>query len=135
MERHSRELVLHRLELAREHYQSAKELFENKHYLDSVSRAYYAVFSAPRAVLATIGMDSSKHSGVISLFDRHFIKEGKLSSEASRIIHEAAEYRVKADYADYPDITKEIAWNELVKAEKFIKEVEEYLNRCTGVKD
>ncbi|MBI5234278.1 MAG: HEPN domain-containing protein [Deltaproteobacteria bacterium] len=127
MERHNKELVLHRIERAKEHHQSAKELFANGHFLDSVSRSYYVVFSATRAVLATVDMDNSRHSGVISLFDKHFVKEGKIGVEASRIIHEAMECRVKADYADYPDITKDIAENELVKAERFMKEVEEYI--------
>ncbi len=130
--RHSSGLVQHRLERAKEHFQSAKELLANNHFLDSVSRSYYAVFTAARAVLATEDMDSAKHSGVISLFDKHFIKTGKISSDASKIIHEAKEYREKADYADYPEITKEIADSELVKADRFIKEIESYIEKLIG---
>ncbi|MDP2682606.1 MAG: HEPN domain-containing protein [Deltaproteobacteria bacterium] len=130
--RHSSGLAKHRLERAKEHFQSAKELLANNHLLDSVSRSYYAVFTAARAVLATEDMDSAKHSGVISLFDKHFVKTGKISSDASKIIHEGKEYREKADYADYPEITKEIAESELVKAERFIKEVESYIEKLFG---
>ncbi|MBU1599651.1 HEPN domain-containing protein [bacterium] len=36
----------------------------------------YAIFSAARALLATKDLDSSKHSGVISLFNQHFVKTG-----------------------------------------------------------
>lgn len=130
--RHSIGLAKHRLERAKEHFQSAKELFANKHLLDSVSRSYYAVFTTARAVLATEDMDSARHSGVISLFDQHFVKTGKISNDASRIIHEAKDYREKADYADYPEITKEIAESELVKAERFIKEIESYIEKLIG---
>ena len=126
---HSSGLAQHRLERAKEHFQSAKELLANNHFLDSVSRSYYAVFTAARAVLATVDKDSAKHSGVISLFDQHFVKTGKISSDASKIIHEAKEYREKADYADYPEITKEIAGSELVKTERFIQEVERYIEK------
>ena len=40
-----------------------KELKNN--YLDAASKAYYAIFQAARAALATLAIDSSKHSGVI----------------------------------------------------------------------
>ena len=83
--------------------------------------------SAARAILATIGKDSAKHSGVISLFDKFFVKEGKLSVDASRIFHELKDYREKADYADYPEITKEIANNELLKAQRFLNEAKQYI--------
>lgn len=129
---HSSGLAKHRLERAKEHFQSAKELLANNHFLDSVSRSYYAVFSAARAVLATADMDSAKHSGVISLFDQHFVKTDKISSDASKIIHEAKDYREKADYADYPEITREIAESELVKAERFINEIESYIEKLIG---
>ncbi|MBI5875120.1 MAG: HEPN domain-containing protein [Deltaproteobacteria bacterium] len=125
-------LVTHRLERSKEHFQSAKELFANNHFLDSVSRSYYAVFTAARAVLATEDMDSAKHSGVISLFDKHFVKTGKINVTASKIIHEAKDYREKADYADYPEITREIAESELLKADMFIKEIESYIEKLIG---
>jgi uncharacterized protein (UPF0332 family) len=64
-------LVLYRLESAREKLTAAKDLLENKHYKDSVSRSYYAIFTAARALLATRQLDSSKHSGVISFFNQH----------------------------------------------------------------
>jgi uncharacterized protein (UPF0332 family) len=66
-------LVFYRLESAREKLTAAKDLLENKHYKDSVSRSYYAIFTAARALLATRQLDSSKHSGVIGLFNQHFV--------------------------------------------------------------
>lgn len=95
MEKYNLELSLHRHARAKEHIQSSTELFQNGHYLDSVSRSYYAILSAARAVLALIGEDSSKHSGVISLFDRHFVKTEKISVDASKIFHGAKDCREK----------------------------------------
>ncbi|KQC14202.1 MAG: hypothetical protein APR63_14885 [Desulfuromonas sp. SDB] len=54
-------LVLYRLENAREKLDAAKDLLDNKHYKDSVSRSYYAIFTAARALLATKKLDSAKH--------------------------------------------------------------------------
>ncbi|MBI5235139.1 MAG: HEPN domain-containing protein [Deltaproteobacteria bacterium] len=134
MEAHKDALVVHRLLRAEEHLQASRELYAKGYYLDSVSRSYYSVLSAARAILATIGMDSAKHSGVISIFDKFFVKEGKLSVDASRIFHELKDYREKADYADYPEITKEIANNEILRAEKFLKEAMQYVesNQASG---
>ena len=52
----------------------AKLLFETGHFNGSVNRLYYAAFYAARALLAIKGLDSSKHSGVISLFNGEFLQ-------------------------------------------------------------
>lgn len=57
-----------------------------KQYRTSLNRSYYAVFYAMRAVNVLEGFDSSKHSGVIAYFNSHFLKEGKLDKELSKII-------------------------------------------------
>jgi uncharacterized protein (UPF0332 family) len=44
----------------------------------SFARSYYAMFTAARALLATKHLDSSKHTGVVSLFNQHFVKTGGL---------------------------------------------------------
>jgi uncharacterized protein (UPF0332 family) len=38
----------------------------------AVNRAYYAIFYAANALLATKGISRSKHSGVIAAFREHF---------------------------------------------------------------
>ena len=58
----------YRLNKAKELAEEAKLLFENKRYDGCVNRSYYAVFSAVRALLALLGLDSRKHSGVIAYF-------------------------------------------------------------------
>ena len=52
-------LVLYRLENAHEKLAAAKDLLDNKHYKDSVSRSYYAIFTAARALLAIKKLDSA----------------------------------------------------------------------------
>ena len=39
------------------------------------------MFHAVRALLATKRLDSRKHSGVISLFNQHFVKPGLVSCD------------------------------------------------------
>jgi uncharacterized protein (UPF0332 family) len=94
-------LISYRLESAREKLSAAEDLFEKRHYKDSVSRSYYAIFTAARALLATERLDSSKHSGVISLFNQHFVKSGEVRKEASKWLERAKLYREQADYGDF----------------------------------
>lgn len=87
------ELAEHRLDSARDRLKAARTLLDHGLYSDAASRAYYAVFQAARAVLAMRSMDARKHSGVISLFNRHFVKAGVLPREFGRILRSIQDLR------------------------------------------
>lgn len=71
------DLVRYRLESAQERLESAKILLDAGKYKDSIGRSYYAIFTAVRAVLAKEKVDFSKHAGVISYFQKNYIKTGE----------------------------------------------------------
>lgn len=71
-----KELMMYRLAGAREKLDFSKLLLDNGNYKDSIGRSYYAMFSAVRAILALDGVDYSKHAGVISYFQREYVKSG-----------------------------------------------------------
>jgi len=54
-----------------------------------VNRAYYAISYGVPALLIheNIEHGTSKHSGIISLFDRFIVRTGKMGKEYSRILH------------------------------------------------
>ncbi len=83
-------------------------------------------------MLATKGLDSSKHSGVISLFNLHFVKTGIMPKEISVIIVNAREARIKSDYEDWVEITQKEAKFQLENACEFITEVEKALLGILG---
>ena len=70
----TRELITKRLNRAYKNLDVAKSLFSNEFYEDSVSKSYYAIFFAAKALLLTKNLDTKKHSGVISFFNRYFVK-------------------------------------------------------------
>ena len=72
------------LERADTNLQVAKELLDKGYYDVSASRAYYAAFYAASALLLSEGIDTSRHSRVIALVHRHFVKRGRLSKEHGR---------------------------------------------------
>jgi uncharacterized protein (UPF0332 family) len=121
------ELSEYRLKDAKEKLEAAIILLKNKKYKDSVSRSYYAMFSAVKALLATKNMDSSKHSGVISLFNLHFVKEGIVGKECGKLIAKAKDIREEGDYGDFIVVSEEEAELQIINAQKILSEVERIL--------
>lgn len=122
-------LVSYRLESSKEKLKAAVDLFEKGDFKDSVSRSYYAIFTAARALLATKQLDSSKHSGVIALFNQHFVKTGIISADIGKLIGKAKLYREQADYGDFFVVSKEEAEAQIQSAKKFIAEIENIVQR------
>lgn len=121
------DLAKHRIEKAKERLKISKELLDLGHSADSLSKSYYAMFSAAKALLALKELDSSKHSGVISLFNRYIVKEGLFSKESSRLLSETKLEREEADYEDFVTVTQEDAKLQLKNAIKFVKEAQKVL--------
>ncbi len=67
-------LVAYRLEQADESLDAARILLDRTLERSAVNRAYYAMFYAVPALLATRKRETSKHGGAISLFDKEFVK-------------------------------------------------------------
>jgi len=122
-------LVSYRLESAREKLSAAGDLLEKRHYKDSVSRSYYAIFTAARALLATKRLDSSKHSGVIALFNQHFVKTGAVPKVASKWLERAKLYREQADYGDFYIVSAQEAEAQVQSAREFIEEIETVIEK------
>lgn len=115
------DLALYRFQKAEEKLLAAKKLLEASLLGDSIGRSYYAIFTSARSLLALLKLDSSKHSGVISFFNRYWIKTGLLPKSCSAIITDAKRSRETSDYGDYAEFTKEEAEVQIRQAEKFLK--------------
>lgn len=98
-----------RIEKAERAYADGKRLQEAGSYEGAVNRYYYAAFHAAKALLATRGLDASKHKGVISLFNREFVKPGTVSKAASKTLSACFLKRSKADYDDFATISRDEA--------------------------
>jgi uncharacterized protein (UPF0332 family) len=121
-------LIQYRMERAYQTLSTAQLLREqNADTASIVNRAYYAMFYAALALLATTGEETSKHSGVMALFDRHFIKTGVLPKEMGKFLHTAFDARQIGDYEDKPEISRTMAEQILEFATKFVKSIEEKL--------
>src|SRR3972149_8152714 len=95
------DLVRYRLARAEETLAEARLLAERNHWNAAVNRLYYACFYAVLALFAQRGLTSSKHSGIRSLFNIHFVKTGRLSKEMASTYNDLFERHQEGDYDDY----------------------------------
>ncbi len=83
-------LFAYRLNEAEETIADARKMLESGVSARSVvNRAYYAMFYGVLALLLheNIEHKTSKHAGIISIFDRSIVHPGKLGKEYSRMLH------------------------------------------------
>ncbi|MCI0607562.1 MAG: HEPN domain-containing protein [Anaerolineae bacterium] len=127
-ESEKKELIQYRIERSRSTLRDAQILYEQGGNPASiVNRAYYAMFYAALALLVTIGQETSKHQGVLALFDQYFIKTKALPKEMSKFLHHAFDSRQAGDYEDEVILTQEQALQILESAVQFINSIEEKL--------
>jgi uncharacterized protein (UPF0332 family) len=117
------DLSNYRIEKARDLLSQAELLSDNQKYDGSLNRSYYAIFSAMRSLLALIKLDSSTHAGVLSFFDRYFVKTGIIEKNFSKIAHSAFDSRQDSDYEDFYTPSENDAVTQLEKAKAFVNEM------------
>jgi len=123
-----RELALDRLQQSEESLEEAEYLFDgNKSPRSVINRAYYAMFYAILALLIFEKYSSSKHSGVLSYFNSHFVKAGLIPRELGRAVNKAFDMRLRGDYREHVTLTREQVAPFLDQAKKFIGAVRDYL--------
>ena len=120
-------LVEYRLAEADETLREAEILLRQSAFRGSINRSYYAMFYAVSGLLATQGLGTSKHSGVISLFDREFVKTGIFPRELSRSLHRAFDERQANDYGEMLSPDRDLANTLLTEAQRFVQSLSAYL--------
>lgn len=128
IEKRAMDLCRYRLDKARICLKSAKTLIESNDYCGAANRSYYAIFHCIRSLLALDGTDFSKHSGVMSYFQRNYVKTGIFSKEYSKILTEAFEIRSESDYDDYYIISKDEVEEQLKNAAYFFNGISNHID-------
>jgi uncharacterized protein (UPF0332 family) len=122
------EALLHyRLQQAHETLRESDILLSENALRGTVNRAYYAMFYALLALLATRQLGTSKHSGALSLFDREFVKTGLFPRDLSRSLRLAFNLRQTHDYGEMVEIDLPNARQTLSNAREFVDAVETFL--------
>ena len=113
---------------AHEKLEVAKRLLAEDFYADAVSRAYYAMFYAARALLAERDVYPKTHRGVISQFGLLFVKTGQFEREIFDFFVRAQEDREEADYGVLAEIEAEEVKELIEGAAVFVQECENMRN-------
>ncbi len=90
----------YRIERADDTLGEAQLLIANERLHGGVNRLYYACFYAVTALLLQKDLSSSKHTGIRAMFNKEFVKSGKVSKDMARLYNDLFKHRHKGDYAD-----------------------------------
>jgi len=82
----------------------------------AASRAYYAAFHGVTAVLASRGMEFTKHTAVRAALDRDLIQSGALSANLGRDYDFLLDLRETADYGGVAEASLASATKAIEKA-------------------
>jgi uncharacterized protein (UPF0332 family) len=116
------------LQRAETNLNAAKDLLDKEYFDIAAARAYYAAFYAASALLLSVDIDTSKHSGVIALIHQHFIKTGKLDKEQGRNLNWLFEIRGVGDYGVSVHVASGEAHLAVRAAETFLKSAKQILS-------
>lgn len=115
------------MEKANENLSVARAMIVQGYYRHAISESYYAVFTAMRAMLAVLHLNSKRHEGVITLFHQHLVQTHRFPREFNKLVPKLKKMREDATYAPKIVVTEEEAQVELVEAGKFLNTAENVL--------
>lgn len=122
-------LIRYRLERAQESLDDARLLADAASWNTCVNRLYYSCFYAVSALLARDGLASPRHTGIRSLFNRHYVRTGVVPRELARLYNDLFERRQESDYADFVRFQADQVRPWIPQTEAFIAHMASLLSR------
>jgi uncharacterized protein (UPF0332 family) len=119
------ELINYRLNRASETLEEAKIAIENKRYLLAANRIYYASFYSVSALAIKHEFKTSKHTQLLSWFNKNFVKNGIIEKRLGKFYLDAFEMRQESDYEDFVVIDKTSIDEKYKLASEFIDRISE----------
>ena len=123
-------LFKYRIEQAEETlFDAAKMLKNHLSPRSIINRAYYSMFYAILALYINEGLNlkTSKHSGVISIFDKEFVHSGKIDKNFSKVLHRIFISRQEGDYKELVKISRDDAARSVANAEAFLSAIKNFI--------
>ena len=117
------------LEKAIKRLRVAEKLLHDSEYEDAVSRAYYAMYHAAKAALATLNVFPRTHGGVVSEFGRKFVLTGIFPKELGKALADTKAARETYEYSVTATIKRPEAEAILLNAQTFVNAIEKHLKR------
>ena len=127
-------LFLYRLKQAEETLLDAEKMLKGDFTPRSITnRAYYTMFYALLSLFikTDVNIKTSKHSGIITLFDKEFVKTGKIDKYYSRLLHDIFDARLEFDYKEFAILSEETAAEHIKLAGEFLKIIKDFIDKNT----
>ena len=125
----NRDLVQYRIERAHETLEDARILQKSRRWEACVNRLYYACYYSVSGLLLQKGLFSSKHTGIRSLFNLHFVKSGKVPKDYAKTFNDLFERRQESDYVDFVRFTESQVRPWIEQTEKFVAFIDDLIQR------
>jgi len=122
-------LIEYRMKQAEETISEAEKMVKEKFSSRTIiNRTYYSMFYAILALFLKTGIhiNTSKHTGIITIFDKEFIKTGKIEKKYSKLSHNVFDDRKEADYRELIEIPFDTAVKYVKMAREFINQIKEF---------
>ncbi len=121
------------LEEATHKLAAARLLLKEGFYRDSVSRAYYSMYHAAKALLLTKNVSPKTHRGVIREFGLEFVRKDLIEKYYSKALAKGKDIREMADYDVIVDISKEEAESIVEDAERFLERIKRAIDELDKI--
>ena len=128
-----KELINYRLQQADETLADARILLEQGgSFRTIVNRCYYVTFYAMLALFIhdNVIVRTSKHAGIITMFNKEFIHSGKLPLSASKAVQRLFDARQESDYKEFAIFSETDVKKFLAMAEDFLSTSHTYTDRA-----
>ena len=116
------ELFPYRLNQARETLNEVKRMRDDHYSPRSIiNRSYYVMFYSLLALYLheNINLNTSKHAGIISMFDKEFVHKGYFEKKYSKMLHIMFDMRQEYDYREFVESSDEDAGKAIQSADEF----------------
>jgi uncharacterized protein (UPF0332 family) len=117
-------LAARELEASDASWEAADVLVTQRLYRDALTRAYFGLFHAARALAFLHGYDARGPNAVVELLSLRFAGVGEMPPEAPAVLARGQRYRELADYG--------VGW--VVTAERVLAEIEVYDEHRSGLR-
>lgn len=119
---------------SKERLEAAELLLNNGKIVDSINRAYYAMFHAARALLLLYGIEPKTHEGVVREFSRIIVEEKVMDKGFAKNLRQIFETRESVDYRIGVLFDQEEAEEIFIKAKEFVENVMKVIEKIVKEK-
>lgn len=100
------EIINYRVERAYQTFEEAEYVAKGKFWNLTANRLYYSVFYMCIALLLSIKISASSHTGISRMMYLHYITTNKLNEEEGNLLRQLFRMRQTGDYDDLNDWTQ-----------------------------